>query len=106
MITALFGLRPQRGSMVVLSPTVIGAALQALGTAQQHFALDGVDYKGHTLSVVFDADGSHYRYAAAPHGRKGLVLLVDGTIAASSDTLARLEVDLSPSAPWRHHHEP
>ena len=55
------------------------------------------------ISLVwsFDVDGTHYKYPAAPQGRKGLVVLVDGTVAAHSDTIERLDVDLSNDAPWQ-----
>jgi hypothetical protein len=94
-ITALFGVRPQRENKVVIDPSVLAAA------GANHFALDHVAYKGHILSVAFDADGTHYRYPASPLGRKGLVVLVDGKVAAHSATIERLDIDLSGDAPWR-----
>jgi len=81
VLSGLVGLRPRPDSTVVLNPLVPPGALT-------HFALDHVFYHGHYLSVIWDADGSHYGFGA------GFKLLVDGTVAASSDKLAKLTVNL------------
>lgn len=82
ILAGLFGLRPRADSLVILNPLVPIDALT-------HFAVDHVLYHGHYLSVVWDADGSHYGYG------EGLKLFVDGKLAASSRKLQKLTVDLS-----------
>ncbi len=85
MITGLIGLRPQDGDRLVLNPLVPGD--------WDWFALDEVAYRGHTLSVVWDRNGS--RYGRGP----GLQVLVDGEVAAHSQTLGRLELALPEARP-------
>eukprot|EP00937_MAST-01D_sp_MAST-1D-sp2_P007048 g7048.t1 len=80
VISGLLGLRPQPGRRVVINPLV------PPGTA--HFALDHVRYKNRMLALFFDADGSRYGRGA------GLTLLVDGRVAAHSDTVQRLEAEV------------
>ena len=52
------------------------------------FALDEVPYRGHRLSVVWDRDGARYSFG------KGLHLLADGKVIATSKTLRPLEARL------------
>ncbi len=77
VITGIVGLRPQADGSVVVNPLV------PAGT-WDHFCLDGVAYHGDVLSVVYDRDGTRY------HQGKGLMLLVNGTVAARRDDLGRL----------------
>jgi hypothetical protein len=49
-----------------------------------YFCLDGVIYHGHTLTIYWDRDGSHY-------GRgKGLIVLADGREIAHGKKLEKL----------------
>jgi len=77
VITGLIGLRPG-DDMFVVNP---------LAPAEwDWFALDDVAYRGHRVTVLWDRDGSRY-------GRgRGLQVLVDGEVRASSASLGRLEV--------------
>ena len=49
---------------------------------------DGIQMHGKIISVSFDLDGSHYKQG------KGLQVFVDGKLAKSSPTMAKLEVQL------------
>ena len=52
------------------------------------FCLDGVNYHGHSLTILWDKDGSHY-------GRgKGLMILADGKEIAQNNQLSKLTVKL------------
>ena len=79
LITGLIGLRPQAGNEIVLKPLVQGWS---------YFALDGLPYHGHMLTIVWDATGKQY-------GRgHGLTLMVDGKRAASRKDLGELHYTL------------
>lgn len=78
VISGLLGLHPQQNNSLVVDPLVPANV--------QHFALDHVRYRGHYISIVWDADGKKYR-----RGR-GLHVLVDGQVAAFSPTIAKLVV--------------
>jgi hypothetical protein len=49
---------------------------------------DGIQLQGKILSVSFDLDGSHYKQG------KGLQVFVNGKLAKSSPTMAKLELQL------------
>ena len=49
---------------------------------------DGIQMYGKIVSVSFDLDGSHYRQG------KGLQVFVNGKLAKSSPTMAKLELQL------------
>ena len=86
LITGLIGLRPRSDERLVLHP------LLPVG-AWSYFALDGLPYHGHLLSIFYDQTGNHYQ-----HGR-GLTLYVDGKKLASRSTLGPLEANLPPDRP-------
>ena len=81
VIAGLVGLRPQASDRVVVDP------LLPAGT-WEWFCLDGVPYRGHQLTVLWDADGSQFDRGA------GFQLLIDGKMAARADRLERLEASL------------
>lgn len=56
LVTGLVGLRPQAENEVVLNP------LLPPGT-WTYFALDALPYHGHILTILYDRDGSGYRFA-------------------------------------------
>jgi len=85
VLSGLLGLRPRADSSIVLNPLV------PLGLLS-HFAVDHVKYHGYYLSIVWDADGSHYGMG------KGLKIFVDGQVVASSDIIERLSANLSTSS--------
>jgi hypothetical protein len=76
VITGVVGLRPRADNVVEVNPLV------PAGT-WDWFALDRVPYHGHTISILWDKDGSHY------HRGKGLRLFADGKEIARSATLGK-----------------
>lgn len=81
IITGLVGLRPQAGNSVVVNPLVPK-------DKWNYFCLDAVKYKGHTLTIIWDKDGTRY------HQGKGLTLLVDGKRAAQRKDLGKITYQL------------
>jgi hypothetical protein len=88
IVTGLVGLRPRADDVLEVDPLVPATGPQAL----RGFALQDLPYHGHRVSVVYDADGRHYRQG------RGLSLWVDGARVAQAPDLARLSVPL-PRAP-------
>jgi hypothetical protein len=81
VITGLVGLRPRDDDTFELKP---------LAPADwAYFALDGVPYRGHTLTILWDRDGTRYRRG------QGLRLLVNGKEATHAEKLGPLTVKLS-----------
>lgn len=64
VITGLAGLRPRADGAVEVKPLI------PEGT-WPWWCLDGIPYHGHTLTIIYDKDGSHY------HQGRGLRVLVD-----------------------------
>ncbi len=81
IITGLVGLRPQADGSIVVRPLLPK-------DKWDYFCLDGVPYRGHSLTILWDKDGSHY------HHGKGLQLLVDGEKRAWSLTLDKIKASL------------
>jgi hypothetical protein len=80
IITGLAGVRPRDDDVLEVKP---------LAPADwAYFALDGVPYRGHLISVLWDRDGSRYKRG------KGLKLFADGREIAASERLAPLSVKL------------
>ena len=50
----------------------------------QWFCLDGVNYHGHVLTIIWDQDGTRY------HRGPGLIVLAGGKEIARADKLAKL----------------
>lgn len=80
IIAGLIGLRPQDGDRLVVNPLV--------PADWDWFALQDVAYRGHTVSIFWDRDGSRYGRGA------GLQVLVDGETVARADAIGRLMVEL------------
>ncbi len=78
IITGLVGLRPRADAVVEVNP------LLPPGTWDS-FCLDNVSYHGHTLSIIWDKDGTVYKRGA------GLTVLADGRKIGHCDTLARVK---------------
>jgi hypothetical protein len=97
VIGGLLGIRPgnEDGSLLAVDPLL--PADPGEPGWWPWFAIQDVPWHGHLLTLVFDADGTHYGRGA------GLTLYVDGRVAARSDRLARLEVRVAnrarPAAP-------
>lgn len=80
ILSGLFGLRARADNTVEINPLIPSS----LGFC----AADHIAYHGHVLSIVWDADGSHY------HKGKGLGLWIDGRLASSSPSVTRLTAKL------------
>ena len=88
VITGLIGLRPGAGNALTIHPLV--------SSQWKWFALDGLPYHGHLLTVFYDKTGARY------HRGAGLRVLCDGVEIASKPTLASFTVRL----PAEEHHSP
>jgi len=95
VITGLMGIRPQAGVSLVVNPLV--------PDHWAYFALQGVDYHGHELSLVWDKDGSRY------HAGAGFSLFLNGEEVIRTPTVQRLEIQvpearIPPDRPGLHNH--
>lgn len=82
VITGLVGIRPaDNDKTLVVNPLLEEGDLK-------YFMLENVSYRGHDITVIYDADGSHYNVG------KGLLVYVDGKLSASSDKITSLNVKL------------
>ncbi|MDE5724929.1 MAG: exo-alpha-sialidase [Duncaniella sp.] len=77
VITGLVGLRPRQDNTVEVNPLVPEGKWD-------WFCLDNVPYHGHSLTIVWDRDGSHY------HQGNGLRVMVDGKVVGQRDNIGRL----------------
>jgi hypothetical protein len=64
VVTGLCGIRPSEDDTLIVNPLVDNSI--------KYFCLDGVQYHGHNLTVLYDADGTKYKLG------KGLTIFVDG----------------------------
>lgn len=78
LITGLIGLRPRDDNKIVLRPLLPA-------DAWDYFAVDGLPYHGHLLTILYDKTGKHY------HHGTGMKLFVDGRQRASRRGLGPLE---------------
>ena len=77
IITGICGLRPQADGSIVVNPLIPQ-------DTWDYFCLDGVSYRGHSLTIIWDKDGQRY------HQGTGLTLMVDGTVVANRKDLGKL----------------
>jgi len=77
LITGVIGLVPRVDDWIQVWP------LLPDGT-WNWFCLDGVNYHGHTLTIIWDADGTHC------HRGQGLIVLAGGKEIARTDKLEKL----------------
>ena len=82
VITGLAGLRPRDDDTLEVRPLAPGR--------WSHFAVDAIPYKGRTVAIVWDADGTRYKKGA------GLRLFADGVEIASAAALGPLTGKLPP----------
>jgi hypothetical protein len=85
IITGLIGLRPSAGNELVIHPLVPAEKWD-------YFALEGVPYHGHLITIFYDRTGQRY------HRDAGLTVLSDGRPVAHGDSLAPISVVLPDSA--------
>lgn len=84
IITGICGLCPSDGNRVRIDPLLPGGTWA-------WFCLDGIAYHNHSLTILWDKDGLHYRQG------RGLTLLVDGRCVARRADLGPLEAELEPA---------
>ncbi|MDX2036277.1 MAG: discoidin domain-containing protein [Isosphaeraceae bacterium] len=83
VITGLVGITPRDDEILELRPLA--------PEDWAYFALDDLSYKGRSISVLWDAVGNRY-------GRgRGLHVVVDGRLAASTHELGPLRIELPPA---------
>jgi hypothetical protein len=82
VISGLIGLRPHITDTLQVKPLV--------PASWPYFALENVPYHGHTVTVLWDRDGSRY------HQGSGLRVYVDGRQSARTATLTSLTVHVPP----------
>ena len=80
VITGLCGLRPSQDNSLVVNPLLPAGKWT-------YFCLDNVLYHGHTITIVWDQDGSRY------HVGKGLRVYVDGQLKGHRDTIGKLKIE-------------
>jgi hypothetical protein len=84
VITGLLGLRPSSGNELLINPLVPPGKWE-------YFALDGVPYHGHLLTIFYDRDGNRY------HRGAGFQVLCDGVVIAHAPKLEALHASLPAS---------
>ncbi len=78
VITGIVGLRPQADGKMVINPLIPEGEWD-------FFCLDNISYHGKNLTIIYDKTGTKY------HQGKGLMLFVNGKLAARRDTLGTLK---------------
>lgn len=79
IISGLIGLRPQPDNSLVLNPLLPD-------NTWEYFCLDNILYHGKIITVMYDKTGKKY------NKRKGLIVWVDGKVAAASPHLGLLKI--------------
>ena len=79
VITGLCGLRPRADQTVEVNPLLPA-------DKWSYFCLDNVRYHGHTLTIVYDRDGSRY------HVGKGLRVYVDGHLKGQRSDIGKIVI--------------
>ncbi len=77
IVTGVVGLVPRADDVVEIFPLLPQGVWN-------YFCLDGIKYHGRTLTILWDADGTHY------HHGQGLALLADGKEIARTAKLGKL----------------
>ena len=77
VISGVVGLVPRADNTVEISPLLPDGVWN-------YFCLDGVNYHGHVLIIIWDKDGTRYSRG------KGLIVLADGKEIARTDKLEKL----------------
>ena len=86
IITGLIGLRPEPGDSFSLHPLIPPGKWG-------YFAIDGLPYHGHMLTILYDREGTRY------HRGAGLQVMSDGQPVAHSDNLQMLQIKLPAGKP-------
>jgi hypothetical protein len=83
VITGLAGLTPSDDDNLTVNPLA--------PESWDYFAVDNINYRGHDVAVVWDRKGDRYQFG------KGLHLVVNGEVAATSPVIGKLSVKLPPA---------
>jgi hypothetical protein len=92
ILSGLIGIRPRSDNVLEIDP-LLPSANSSQAQAIRYFALQGLRYHGHEVSVMYDMDGTRYRLGT------GLSVFVDGHRAAGPSPLGRVQVELTAFAP-------
>lgn len=79
VITGLIGIRPAAGNELAIHPLIPP-------DKWDYFALDGLPYHGHVLTILYDRSGDRY------HRGAGLTVLCDGNVVGHLNSLAPITV--------------
>ena len=79
IITGICGLRPQQDGSIVVNPLLPK-------DQWDYFCLDGIGYRGHTLTIVWDRDGQRY------HQGRGLTIMLDGRPVANREDIGPISL--------------
>lgn len=83
VITGLLGIRPAAGNTFIIHPLVPFGQWA-------YFAMEGLPYHGHLLTIMYDKTGRRYNRG------KGLHVFCDGVQVAFEDSLSPITVRLTP----------
>ena len=89
VIPEVVGIVPREDAVLEVDPMVPESALS-------YFVLDGQHYRGHDVTVAWDAADD---FDAFEDGRDGLNVYLDGKLVASSPNLGRLLINLDTGEP-------
>lgn len=81
VVTGLMGLRPESGNSLSVNPLIPQ-------NQWDWFCMDRIPYRGHSICILWDKDGSHFKKGA------GLRVYCDGKLKASSAQIEKLRFDL------------
>ena len=79
IISGLIGLRPRADNVIEVDPLLPPGVWN-------YYCLDGIPYHGRWLTILYDADGKHYRRG------KGLRVMINGKTVAASEKLQHVLV--------------
>ena len=80
-ISDLIGLKPQLDNSIEIKPLIPD-------NTWDWFCLDGIAYKGNTLTILYDANGTKYNKGA------GLSVFVNGVLKAQKDNIEKINFKL------------
>ena len=81
IITGLVGIRPRKDDILEVNPLV------PEGT-WDWFCLDGVRWRGHDVTVLWDSDGRHYGKG------RGFIVYVDGEVLSKTEKLTDIQIEI------------
>lgn len=80
VISGLCGIQPSASNRLTIHPLI--------DSSIKYFCISDLQYHGHSLSVVYDKEGTKYKFG------KGLTVLVDGKIVISASEQSKAEVEI------------